>query len=327
MRCLALAQCWQDLGGHVAFATAEGTSALVARLESEAVPIDDLRAEPGSEDDAAETVCLAEDRAADWIAVDGYHFAAGYQRALKDAGRRILWIDDYGHAAPYCADLVLNQNVRAEEQIYANREDRTRLLLGTSYMLLRREFLAWREWHRRTPPRAERILVSLGGSDPDNVTTTIVEGLETVGCRGLEVRVIVGPANPHADALATACRRSKQRIEIRRNVTDMPAAMAWADLAVSAGGSTCYEMAYMGLPNLAVVLADNQRLIVERLAAKNVAVNLGPCDSLSAAGVGAAIARLIEARDQRAEMAANGRRLVDGHGAARVVEALLCATR
>ena len=63
-----------------------------------------------------------------------------YQSALKRAGRKVLFVDDNGHAEHYSADLVLNQNAYASEDLYRNREAATELLLGLQYAMLRREF-------------------------------------------------------------------------------------------------------------------------------------------------------------------------------------------
>ncbi len=49
----------------------------------------------------------------------------------------VLAVDDYGHAGHYTADLVLNQNLHAREELYQDREAHTRLLLGNRFALLR----------------------------------------------------------------------------------------------------------------------------------------------------------------------------------------------
>ena len=70
----------------------------------------------------------------------------------------------------YCADLVLNQNIYAREELYKYRDFKTELLLGSPFVLLRSEFRSWRNRIRKNPDKAGKILVTLGGSDPDNVT-------------------------------------------------------------------------------------------------------------------------------------------------------------
>ena len=83
--------------------------------------------------------------------MDGYQFEASYQCELKHAGLKVLFVDDNGHAGGYAADLVLNQNPQATGSMYEQREPYTRLLLGTRYCMLRREFNSWRGWNREIP--------------------------------------------------------------------------------------------------------------------------------------------------------------------------------
>ena len=88
--------------------------ALEARLVSEGMKIVHLKAQPGSFEDAKQTVNLAIDSGSPWIVVDGYHFSSEYQKLIEDSGAHQLFIDDYGHANHYYADIVLNQNTTCD---------------------------------------------------------------------------------------------------------------------------------------------------------------------------------------------------------------------
>ena len=320
MRCLALAQAWQDGGGHVVFMTATESPALEARLESEGMRVIRLATQPGSADDAVQIARQAEQIGASWVVVDGYHFEAEYQRTVKNAGLNLMSVDDMGRLDHYFADLVLNQNIHAHEEMYSHREPYTRLLLGTSYVLLRREFSKWRLWNRETPETARRILVTLGGGDPDNVTLTVIRALQQVNVDGLEAVVVVGGSNPHYNELEDAVRGSELAIRLESNVTNMPELMAWAEAAVATGGSTSWELAFMGLPSLVVTLAKNQDPIARALEARGTAVNLGCHKSLLPAAVAQKITKLLVSQDAREEMSRRGRMLVNGNGALNVLK-------
>lgn len=323
MRCLALGQAWQDAGGHVVFVMGLSAPALEGRIQDEGMEVIHLTAAPGSEDDVIETAQLARSKQADWVVVDGYHFDADYQRLLKGAGLRLLFIDDYGHAAHYWADLILNQNIHAQEKLYSARELYARLLLGTRYVLLRREFQEWRGWQRQIPEVAKNILVTLGGSDPDNVTLKVIQALSTVEMDGLEVVVVAGGANPNFRELQTATNNFSHRMRLLANVDYMSKLMAWADLALSGGGSTCLESAFMGLPSMLIILSGDQSPIAQQLGEMGVAMNLGWHNDLTSAQLGRSLTNLLTRKEIRATMGRRGRELVDGEGEARVVEALL----
>jgi hypothetical protein len=137
---------------------------------------------------------------------------------------------------------------------------------------------------------------------------------------GLEARLIVGAANPHSAAVARASKGSDHKLHVIRNTRRMPQLMSWADVAICAGGSTCWEIAILGLPSLVMAVAENQRGVVRAVAEGGAAVALSPRDSP------AAIARALESlcRDpkRRHALSETGRRLVDGGGAARVAAIL-----
>ncbi|MEW5947889.1 MAG: UDP-2,4-diacetamido-2,4,6-trideoxy-beta-L-altropyranose hydrolase [Thermodesulfobacteriota bacterium] len=320
MRCLALAQAWQDAGGQAIFAMATKAPNLESRLKSEGVEVVHLAVKPGSAEDATATASLAQEAGATWIAADGYRFDTRYQRMVKGCGARLLMMDDYGHASHYYADIVLNQNIYASEEIYKNREPYTKLLLGTCYALLRREFMKWHNWKREVPDMARKILVTLGGSDPDNISLKVIDSIKMLSHSDLEVKIIAGPSNMHEASLAEAVHRSP--FTVHRSVENIPEFMAWADVAISAAGSTCWELAFMRLPALLLVVADNQNCVADRLEVAGAAINLGRQSAVPPSDISRALLRLLRDRGEREAMARSGRNLVDGEGAARVVKCL-----
>src|ERR1022692_1556760 len=109
MRCLALAQAWQDAGGPVTFVMAESTPAIEERLRSEGVGLIRIEGVPGSDFDSEQLLAVARTRGPSWVVVDGYEFGEGYQRALKNGRLKVVLIDDNGRSGTYAADVVLNQ--------------------------------------------------------------------------------------------------------------------------------------------------------------------------------------------------------------------------
>lgn len=323
MRCLALAQAWQSSGGEVHFAMQTPSSMVVDRLQREKMVLYPLRQASKRETpaDAVETADLAREVGAEWIIVDGYHFADDYQRHIHRSGLWQLTLDDYGHATHYYADLILNQNAHANAEMYARREPYTGLLLGLDYTLLRREFSEWQGRHPNIPDRAAHLLVTLGGSDPRNQTLPILQALRRADFRDLDIIVVAGGSNPHIESLAKVVNQTNN-IRLIHNAQDMPALMAWADLAVSAAGSTCWELAFMGVPIITIVLADNQRQIADSLARLGCATNLGWYEEVDVGQIVHSVAELVDNQATRTQQIRRGQALVDGHGAERVVARL-----
>ena len=313
MRCFALAQSWQDSGGQCVFLSGIAAEMIHRRLESDGMPVVAPAGEPGSEADAQAVVALAQERSAQWVVVDGYHFSTQYQAHIRSAGLKLLVIDDYAHAGRYVADLVLNQNPHAAADLYGDRNQRTRLLLGTRYALLRREFLSWQVWERTVASTAITLLVTTGGADPGGASKKVIEALAGSPLRS---EVVTGAANQEAEASPSGQAQRITRHHVPANMAEM---MASADMAVSGGGSTLLELCFMQVPTIALILADNQRPGAERLGALGVTQTLGGLNSVSRKQLTAAIETLRVNSQARAAMASAGRKLVDGQGAARVV--------
>ena len=321
MRCLALAQAWRGEGGQATFITVCESDSVRRRLSNEGFQVITLeRSYPDPADWAMTSKVLAAHPGA-WAALDGYHFDPAYQCQIRESGHPLLVIDDMAHPEHYYADVVLNQNIHAEQLDYSC-EPYTRLLLGTRYVLLRSEFLAWRGWEREIPRMARKVLVTLGGGDPDNQTLKVIRALQQVDVNGLEAVVVVGASNPHFDELQSAIRRSPFVIRLVRNASNMPELMAWADVAVSAGGSTCWELAFMGLPSLLLTLAENQRVAASTLSEIGVSFCLGEATYVDVQHIDLAVTTLIENLETRLAMSQKGSRLIDGFGVARVLKSL-----
>jgi UDP-2,4-diacetamido-2,4,6-trideoxy-beta-L-altropyranose hydrolase len=318
MRCLALAQAWKDTGGQVAFITACQSESLLQRLKEEGFDIHLLaRPYPDAGDwEYTKNILAAYPNA--WVVLDGYHFDEVYQQQVKELGHQLLVIDDMAHLKHYYADIILNQNLHAEQLQYSC-EPYTRLLLGTRYVLLRREFLAWKDCKREVPEVARRVLVTFGGSDPENHTLKVIQALQRVDVPGLEATVVIGADNPHADELEAAARQSRIPIQLVHDAQNMPELMAWADVAVSSAGSTVWELLFLGTPTLALILADNQCYIAEQVVELGVGQRLGWARNISDKSLAKAITLLLKDFNLRAKISKDTRQIIDGLGSQRVI--------
>lgn len=325
MRMIALGQAWQAKGGEVFFLCADITPALEQRLASEDFHLFQIHASLGSKEDLMKTMqliskTLKADSQNARVVLDGYHFGSNYQLGIKAAGFKLLVVDDYGSADFYHADLVVNQNINAREELYAKRDPRTKLLLGTNFAMLRKEFLAYKDWKRDIPPVGKKILVTLGGSDPDNVTLKVVEALLDFD---MHIKVAVGGSNPHLIEIENFIKRRNDKlafIEVIINTTDMPNLMAWADVAVVAGGSTSWEVVFMGLPALVFTFAENQKEIALAIDRHNLGVNLGWANKTTYNNLKIVLADFLSDRAKRLKILDSGKNLIDGMGCFRICE-------
>lgn len=323
MRLLALGQAWLDRGGRVIAIAPGAPRPISERLRAEGFEVPATDQGVGPVNLAPIHVALASEPQAR-VAIDSPLLDDGHLRDIEGFADRALLVDDMGLLAAYPIRWVLNQNAHADRALYPTG-GRTEYLLGLTYAILRREFRQARPG-RRTPGRARRLLVTAGGADPAGLTQRVIDALGMLPAAariGLEVQVVVGAANPAAGEIARAADRSDVSITLVRGVQDMADRMAWADLAVTAGGSTVWELARSGCPALVVETSPPERMLVAGLERVGLFDRLGPVEQLDSRAAADAIARRIDDATWRTSMAALGPSLVDGAGPDRVIAALV----
>jgi len=322
MRCLALAQAWQDQGGQCIFAMAETTAASEERIRGERFEVLPVAATQGTLQDAAQVVELAQACHSSWVVMDGYQFDSEYQRKVKAAGIKLLVVDDGGQYESYSADFVVDQNIDASEMTYEERARSSQLLLGTRYVMLRREFDRWREWTRDIPDTARRLLVTIGGSDPDGLTLRLVQALPKVCLPDMVATVVIGGSNPRVSQLRHAAEATGTPIELVCDPPNLPELMAQSDLAIICAGGTLWELLYMGCAILSYTRGTLQAQVIAQLSALGAVLDLGAIESFDVTRLTAAIT-MLAGRQRREEMSRMGRKIVDGEGARRVLRGML----
>jgi UDP-2,4-diacetamido-2,4,6-trideoxy-beta-L-altropyranose hydrolase len=277
MRMIALAQAYVRRGGYVMIASVQCPEPIIDRVLALGIGHHMLNScELGDAQDSAATLQLCKDYEGEWLVLDGYHFDEDYQQKVAGHDIKVLCVDDYGHCNTWNCDAVLNQNLGAEHWVPRNskRVD-TKWLLGSSFALIREEFFGSIRQAKEKKVPADRILVTMGGADPDNVTLKVLCAMEETSLDGLKIRVLVGGANPHQEKLTQFADSSRYQIEVLCNVNEMSPMYEWADAVISAGGSTCWEWLAYGLPGAVVTIAENQEPIVKELNDKQLALSLG----------------------------------------------------
>lgn len=315
MRCLALAQAWQDAGGTASLASAELPDGLLPRVTAEGVSLSRIHATPGGTEDAIETVGLAHRLQANWVAIDGDRFRSDFLGRVREAGFRVLLIDDFADRESFPADLIVNPDLEDDGEPYRRRGATAELLTGPSYILLRREF---RQESRKNEIRqsGNRVLVTLGGSDPENLTPKIANAL--AHCSDLEITVIAGAGYNKANDL----RKLKARnLRVVFNPPNMAYFMENSDQAIVVAGGTLWELLSMNCAVLSYSRNAIQARVIGALSQRGVVVEMGDTRDFVPAKLVAAVKQLVDSRATRERMTSLGQSLVDGWGATRVVEA------
>jgi len=321
IRCLALGQAWRDRGGAVVFATATRSERLLSLLDQERFEIQSVPAPHPDPGDAEHTIRAIGDHHPAWIAVDGYAFDEAYYAKLKTKSNLSMAVDDTAHLSRYDMDLVLNPNAHATLLTYATPPG-TRLLLGPQFVLLRKEFRATRRGAKQIPDRAERLFVSLGGADPWNATSKVVNALGHLTSGDLVASIVVGPLNPFQAALEQLVA-GDPRLTLVQTPAEVASLMKSSDLAIVSGGTTVWELAFMGTPALVLESGPQERLLVRGLEKIHLFRGIGSATETSERSIEASIEAAVQDRAWRSTMSERGRRLVDGKGSERAVSEMI----
>ncbi len=325
MRCLALAEAWQGRGAAVHYLTCQPSPTLSQRIASTGAQVTSLaRPYPASDDAQFTRATLAQLAqrydTRPWLVVDGYHFDAAYLDQFPASLCRRLMVDDYVRLPYYDVDMLVNHGVHAPRLEYQAQPSAWQLL-GTRYALLRGEFSRWRDFTRNHRARARHVLVTLGGADCNNITAKIIDALRRLDLDDMTARLVVGPLHPELDGLRRLVAMDK-RLHLQTDVRDLAQLMAWADLAIAAGGCTAWELAYMQVPTLLLILAENQVAVAQGSEQFGAARSLGWAAQLSCDAIATHLGALRGDREQRVQMGQRGRQMVDGFGAQRLVSVM-----
>ena len=320
MRCLSVAGRLEKLGEQVCFLVADDAAVpLLASRGKNYRVLGSSWQEPEEELDTLLPMLQESDKGV--FLADSYYVTADYLRRVREF-MPVCYMDDKGLAG-LPVDLLINYNIFAERSLYGPDSDETDYLLGTKYVPLREEF---QDAYRPVREQVERVLITTGGSDRYDLAGRILDTvLDRPEIKDLEYCVVSGPYNRHLSRLLELERRH-ENVHIYENVTHMAQLMQSCDIAVTAGGSTMYELCAVGIPILCFSFVDNQEKIVEDFCEKKVACfgsNYLVQGELMFEDISEQIALLKRKLSLRQESSRKERELVDGQGAMRIAGRLM----
>ncbi|MGB2652106.1 MAG: glycosyltransferase, partial [Candidatus Omnitrophota bacterium] len=230
------------------------------------------------------------------VIVDSYLAGKGLYDSLSEATRgQLVMMDDY-RRVNYPEGIIVNPSICGEKFDYGKR----RSLLGEEYIVLREEFCEVPE--KKINEKVGHILITCGGSNYSDFIQQVQQNLEEKF--GVDCNVI---------SPVTGGVHASEMIDL----------MLKADICVSGGGQTLYELARVGVPTVAICLADNQKGNIEGLRDEGVIEYAGSIDDEDLMrGIECAIERLLPQKEREKRSRA-GRSHVDGWGAERIIENIL----
>lgn len=334
MRCLSVADAAKQKGARVLFVLADTKALpLVESRGYEASVLDsDYRNMESEYDNISEMVNdLGIDCNAVWL-VDSYYMTEAYLKFLSKYGK-VAVMDDL-FAMDYPVDFVINYNIygnmlRDLETKYPDRA----LLTGPEYAPVREQFLQMRQKIKRpfeSTDGKKHILISTGGADSLHLAEKISEELlKTISDESVILDIVCGAMNPNKDALIKLEGDSNLKVRVHIDVKDMAGLMAQCAIAVTAAGSTVYELSALAVPFVTYYFVENQKLIAEYSEKIMGVVNAGDfsIDNSPMSVIVDEVRRLLSDDEYRQHVSDSVYNVVDGNGAARIADKLMLSLK
>ena len=258
--------------------------------------------------------------------VDHINFVE-YFRTLKKQGMTLIVFDDY-KKIDFAVDIHIIPYYGAEATDY-HFSDKTKPLLGLDYFIFREEFIKEDTVLRTIKKSGHNVLVSMGGSDPANVTEKIVESLSDINkSMPLTLKVVLG-GGFNSLRYKTVLHQIQKlytygTCDVIENAKNMPELMLWSDVVITGGGLIKYEAALTGSPNIIISQKSIEAERCEDYANRtNAAIHLGHFKDFKKDRIARTVVNLLKDYETRQSMSRKGTQLADGKGTQRVINHIL----
>lgn len=322
MRCLSIAEQIRKLGAEVVFVVADDRTCPIIRDKNyDCHVLNTIWNEMNTETDLF--VEFIKNNDITTVLVDSYYVTDEYLIQLSKVVD-VCYIDDLDEMI-YPVHTIINYNLQCDRDYkvkYKNAGQNTIFLLGGAYAPLREEF-AYIPYTLKQ--QVTKVLITTGGTDQLNMTYSLMEAfLQNTTTSNLEYHIIIGRFNQNKKAIEKLTD-NKPNIILHENVSNMSFWMRNCDVAISAAGTTKYELAACGIPSICFEVADNQEGACDwekggyMLYAGNACREQGRCISRCVDQ----LVRLYEDFSLRKKLSQNMQGLIDGKGAERIAQYLV----
>lgn len=249
--------------------------------------------------------------------LDSYLAALSLYKKISEVVKIPVFIDD-NLRLEYPRGVVVNFSISAKKIKYPNEENIS-YLLGSEYCLVRNEF--WNVQNKIVSNEIKTIMITFGGSDMKNLTPQILEMLNTF-FPNLKKKVIIGMGFKNIYNIEAVLDKNSELIYFP-TADGMKKVMMESDLAITAGGTTIYELAIVGVPAISVAVADNQLNNVKTFSELGINYFGGWWQDKNLFENIKKFILLLENRERRKKMVISGQKHINSDGSRRIIEYIL----
>ncbi len=253
----------------------------------------------------------------DIVIVDSYLAPLDLYQRIASVATLAVYIDDYMRL-DYPEGIVVNGSINAEQLGYTNKAG-TAYLLGSKYTPLRKDFWTGRE--KIIKGDIQSVLITFGGQDLENLTPRLLRMLVR-NQPELKKNIVVGSGFRNVDLINEA-KDDQTEIFYSPSAAEMMRIMLESDIAISAAGQTIYELARIGVPTIAITVAQNQENNLTGWIKEEFLTTYFNYETVNLENRLLVVFNSYGERDVRLKLSAIGRKKVDGLGARRIIQSIL----
>jgi UDP-2,4-diacetamido-2,4,6-trideoxy-beta-L-altropyranose hydrolase len=256
---------------------------------------------------------------------DDYALDAAHHTPYRAFAPLLVGLDDLASRVVDW-DLLVDPNLGRGPEDYAGLiAPHTQCFFGAEYQIIQPVFfdLKARSFARDRWP-LQRVFISLGGTDPFNLTGPVL-GVAFAALPDCVFDVVCGSMSPHFADLQTDIARLGPRVHLHADAQNVAELMCNADLAIGAGGTMTWERNAMGLPSVVLVIADNQEQVGDAMRNADAAIVIDVRDASCETPLNAALHQLLAEPDTLTRLSQNARKLGGANGAHNIANRLHAA--
>lgn len=268
------------------------------------------------------TACARLDYPVSAVFFDDYMLEATDHEAYRAFAPVMAGMDDMANR-PLDWDVLFDINLGRSRKDYTNYINlNTDAFFGADYQIIKQEFYDLQQKSfARNRSRLNRVFISLGGTDPLDLTTPILETVynKLTNC---QIDVVAGSLSPNFSSLQRFAATLGARVTLHADTQNVPQLMFGADLAIGAGGTMTWERNALGLPSVILIIANNQKQVGNAMQDADAAIVIDARNMYCSSSLETALEQVSTSPELLTRLSHNARNLGGTNGAKNIAKCL-----
>jgi len=240
-------------------------------------------------------------------------FRKDYQEYYKELSQitKTMVVDLFGNIEIY-SDILLNWNLLVNNPEYIKKNKNTIYCLGPEYALLKEKIEKYHNSNKMIKDKVENVLITMGGADPRNLTTKILNALRNF--KDIRFSIVIGSAFENKHEIKQILEKNNLNYNLIENINDLSEIMYGSDLVLCAGGLTSFELSAMGIPFIGISNIEWESDRLKEMDNLGICKYAGNWNEFNEENLQNIFKGLIIDKELRTNMRDNGKKLLDGKG-------------